>query len=114
MLHPDEHCRLLQTFEVDRLLDLFTLEAKKHHDGHYTIFSFTTGYTVAFGTPDIHMPRASAYGQVYDMRSFATLKEAIIDALVQGKTFSDYFDGAFEEWWKVHMSGEMAPCLTSH
>ena len=94
MLTPEEHTKLLRSFEVDRLLKLVTLEAKRLHDGHYAIFSFTTGYKVAFGTPNLYPCNGgTAYYQLRTMPGFPTLKEALIAALVVGKDFYDYFDG---------------------
>ena len=51
MLTQEEHAALLRSFAVDRLLQLVTLEAKRLHDGHVTIFALTTHYQVAFGLP---------------------------------------------------------------
>ena len=100
MLSPEEHTKLLRSFEVDRLLKLVTLEAKRLHDGHYTIFSFTTGFKVAFGTPNIYPTcTGEAYAQLHHMPGFPTLKEALIAALVAGKDFDDYFDGDGAAWW---------------
>jgi|SRR5215471_3652207 len=97
MLTPAEHTTLLRSFEVDRLIKLVTLEAKRLHDGHYTIFAFTTGYKVAFGTPWLYpFNDGMAYEQLLEMPAFPTLKEALIAALVAGKEFSDYFDGDAE------------------
>jgi hypothetical protein len=87
MLTPKEHRQALRAFEVDRLLKMFTIEAKKHHDGHYTIFSFTTGFKAAFGTPDLD----SSLGreEVDSLPTFRTLKEALIEALVSEPCFGD-------------------------
>jgi hypothetical protein len=80
---------------------LVTLEAKRLHDGHYTIFAFTTEYKVAFGTPTLY-PGAdgAAYAQITEMQGFPTLKEALIAALVAGKDFYDFFDGDGLAWWR--------------
>ena len=40
MLTPEEHTKLLRSFEVDRLLKLVTVEAKRLRDGHLAVFSF--------------------------------------------------------------------------
>jgi hypothetical protein len=104
MLTSEEHTKLLRSFEVDRLLKLVTLEAKRLHDGHYTIFAFTTGYKVAFGTPQISpFHDADAWYQLKAMPSFPTLKEALIAALVAGKDFDDYFDGDGAAVWAAEL-----------
>jgi hypothetical protein len=110
----EEHAHLLRGFEVDRLLKLVTLEAKRLHDGHFTIFGFTTNYKVAFGTPNLY-PGAggSAYAQLGEMPGFPTLKEALIAALVVGKDFDAYFDGDPEAWWEAR-SGPLSPALLAH
>jgi len=114
MLTPEEHTALLRRFEVDRLLKLMTLEAKRSHDGHYTIFAFTTGYKVAFGTPSLYPVQASADYQLRAMPSFPTLKEAMIAALVTGKDFEAYFTGDGEAAFAAEMSQQAAcggpPC----
>jgi hypothetical protein len=91
MLTPEEHTTLL--------------EAKKTHGGHSTIFLFNAGYKVAFGTPEINPPgcRQQGYAQLWEMSHAPTLKEAIIAALVCGKTFYDYFDGDPEAWWRAQL-----------
>jgi hypothetical protein len=81
----DEHRALLQQFEVDRLLTLLTIEAKKHHDGHYAIFAFTAGYKVALGTPDLDV--GTGRSQLRALRSWSTLKAAVVEALVQAQAF---------------------------
>jgi hypothetical protein len=91
---PQEHTALLRAFEVDRLLKLLALEAKKHHDGHYAIFSFTTGYKVAFGTPAIAV--GSGREQLGRVPACVTLKEALIAALVASKTFAEYGEEAVQ------------------
>ena len=104
MLTPEEHTKLLRSFEVDRLLKLVTLEAKRLHHGHYAIFAFTTGYKVAFGTPQIYpFHGGDAYAQLQAMQGFPTLKEALIAALVTGKDFDDYFDGDGEAWFRQQL-----------
>ena len=70
--------------DVATLLALLTTRARQHHDGHYTILVFTTGYKVAFGTPDIY-PGGTAYAQVQAMPQFPTLKEALVHALLADK-----------------------------
>jgi len=94
MLTPEDHTKLLRSFEVDRLLKLVTLEAKRLHGGHLTIFAFTTEWKVAFGTPQVYpLHEGTAYYQLRAMPGWPTLKEALIAALVAGKDFADYFAG---------------------
>jgi hypothetical protein len=107
MLTPEDHAKRLRSFEVDRLLKLLALEAQRLHDGHYAIFSFTTGFKVAFGTPQIYpINPGTAYVQLRAMPSFPTLKEALIAALVAGKDFADYFDGDGEAWFVAQLTRE--------
>jgi hypothetical protein len=103
---PQEHTTLLRAFEVDRLLKLLTLEAKKQHDGHYTIFSCTTGYKVAFGTPDLDGGTGRA--QLGHIPACATLKEALIAALVAAQTFADYGRGVAPRMFQAFPQGGMA------
>jgi hypothetical protein len=102
MLTQEDHRRHLRRFEVDRLLKLLELEAQRSYDGHYTIFRFNSGFKVAFGTPDINTPgcRQQGYAQLCEMTHAPTLKDAIIEAMVTGKTFADYFDGDEVAWWR--------------
>ena len=51
MLTKEEHAALLRSFAVDRLLQLVTLEAKRLHDGHVTIFALTTITRWRLGPP---------------------------------------------------------------
>ena len=99
MLTKEEHAALLRSFEVDRLLKLVTLEAKRLHDGHVTIFALTTYYQVAFGSPNLSPGSAGgAYAQRAEMPGSPTLKEALITALVEGKDFDDNCTGDPDAW----------------
>jgi hypothetical protein len=102
MLTPEDHRQHLRRFEVDRLLKLLELEAQRSYDGYYTIFRFHSGFKVAFGIPGINPPgcRQQAYAQLHEMTHYPTLKDAIIEAMVAGKTFEDYFDGDEVAWWR--------------
>jgi len=91
VLTKEEHATLLRSFEVDRLLKLVTLEAKRLHDGHFTVFALTTQYKVAFGAPDLD--GGTGRPQLAAIPGAPTLKEALIAALVEGKDFDDYFAG---------------------
>jgi hypothetical protein len=99
VLTKEEHATLLRSFEVDRLLKLVTLEAKRLHDGHFTIFAFTTHYKVAFGTPDLDSGKGRP--QLAEMPGSPTLKEALIAALVEGKDFDEYCAGDPDVWWEA-------------
>jgi hypothetical protein len=99
VLTKEEHAVLLRSFAVDRLLQLVTLEAKRRHDGHVTIFALTTQYQVAFGLPTLSpgsaggadAPRAERPGS-------PTLKEALMTALVEGKDGDDAGTGNPDAW----------------
>ena len=82
---------ILNSFDVSELIKLVEIHAKKHHDGHYTIFSFTSEYKVAFDTPNIDSSEATC--QVNEVKGYATLKEALIHAILCEKTFNDYWSG---------------------
>jgi hypothetical protein len=99
VLTKEEHATLLRSFEVDRLLKLVTLEAKRLHDGHFTIFAFTTHYKVALGTPDLDGGKGRP--QLAEMPGSPTLKEALIAALVEGKDFDAYCAGDPDVWWEA-------------
>jgi hypothetical protein len=102
VLTKEEHAALLRSFAVDRLLQLLTLEAKRLHDGHVTIFALTTHYQVAFGPLNLSpgsaggasAPRAERPGS-------PTLKEALITAMVEGKDGDDACPGVPDAWGKV-------------
>jgi hypothetical protein len=102
MLTPDEHRTLLQSFTLEQLLALLEVEAHKTHNGYYTILRFHSGFKIAFGIPDINPPGCGQQGyvQLLEMTHFPTLKEAIVQALVSGKAFDDYFYGDAEAWWQ--------------
>ncbi len=99
MLTKEEHAALLRSFAVDRLLQLLTLEAKRLHDGHVTIFALTTHYQVAFGP--LNLPPGSAGGASApraERPSSPTLKEALITAMVEGQDGDDAYPGAPDAW----------------
>ena len=100
MLTDKEHAALLSAFELPQLLQLVGLEAKRQHGEGYTILSFNSGFKVAFGTPTMWPWGGGAgYAEVASMTHYPTLKEALIAALVTGKTFADYFTGDPAIWW---------------
>ena len=99
MLTKDEHATLLRSFEVDRLLKLVTVEAKRLYDGHFTVFVFTTHYKVAFGTPDLDGGKGRP--QLAEMPGAPTLKKALMAALVEGKDVEASCAGAPDAWWET-------------
>lgn len=86
MFTKEEHTESLRAFEVDQLLALLQIEAKKNHDSHYTIFFFFSRFRVCFGTPEFYGDEGKAAAPA--IKGFATLKEAIIDTLVGAEAFS--------------------------
>jgi len=67
------------------LLQTIVEFANQEHDGHFAILSFTTGYKVAFGTPDLD----GGYGreQVMGLKGFKTLRDAMIHAILYHQDF---------------------------
>jgi len=107
MLAAKKYEQLLQSFDLQHLLDLLKTEAKKLYDGHYAIFAFTTGFKIGLGTPDIAAWCVSkGYAQLAEMPAYPTLKDAVIAALVSPKTFADYFDGCPQTWWEAQYTSE--------
>lgn len=80
---------ILSSFEVDRLIKMMAMHAKKKHDGHFAIFSFTTGYKVAFGTPDLDSAQEIGMGrkELLGVRSHRKLKDALVHALLSEASF---------------------------
>ena len=85
-----QYTRLLHTYDAAQLLALMDLEAHKHYDGHYTIFSFTTGYKAAFGTPDLDHERGRL--QLAQIPNSPSMQAALVAALVTKRTFDDFFN----------------------
>jgi hypothetical protein len=65
--------------ESNRLAVLDRL-ASDNHDGHYTVFRFTTHYKAMFGTPDLDS--GAGRQQIKDSPGYNTLVEAL-DALIK-------------------------------
>ena len=83
---------ILEPLDLDALLSVLTFEARRWHDGHFTIMAFTTEYKVTLGTPNLlrgsYDPTApdlvgGTYKQIWEMPGFPTLKDALIHALVE-------------------------------
>jgi hypothetical protein len=106
-MNREEHLAAFRQFEIDRLLKLLHIEAKKNHDGHYTIFSFTSHFKVAFDTP--FLLDGTAWAQVAQMPGHPTLKEALVHALVDAKCFWDYFDGDTDAWMIENSADALTP-----
>jgi hypothetical protein len=99
VLTKEEHAALLRSFEVDRLLKLVTLEAKRLHNGHVTIVALTTHYQVAFGPPTLSPGSAGgAYAQCAARPGSPTLKEALMTAMVEGTDGDDSGTGDPNAW----------------
>ncbi len=62
-------------FPLERLMQELQDMADKLHDGHYSIFKFTTGYKVAFNTPDLFS--GLGMSQIQMLPNFKTLPQAI-------------------------------------
>jgi hypothetical protein len=60
--------------ESNRLAVIEALATEKH-DGHYTIFRFTTHYKAMFGTPNLDT--GDGRQQVSDLPGYQTLVEAL-------------------------------------
>ena len=59
--------------------------ARQHHDGHFTLLSFTTGFKCAFGTPNLDTGEGRS--QVLELKTHKTLEEALVDALLNRQSF---------------------------
>lgn len=62
--------------ELTQLFERVEQIAAREHDGHYTLFRFTTGYKGAFGTPNLDNAGAGRR-QVRMLPSFKTLPELL-------------------------------------
>jgi len=65
-------------------MDLFPILNKladKKHDGHWTIFKFTTGYKCMLETPDFGSGKGRE--EIKRISSKPTLTEAIIDCILR-------------------------------
>ncbi len=71
-----EKQKIYKSFELDRLLKLMQIHAIEKYNGHFSIFMFTSGFKIAFGTP------SNLRLQLWPMPTFSNLKEAVIFTLV--------------------------------
>jgi hypothetical protein len=60
---------------MEQLLIQLQEQADKYHNGHFTIFKFTTHYKISFDT-------VTERDDIYSLDFFPTLKEAIINCLL--------------------------------
>ncbi len=75
-MHPDNsESQQFQIPEIQHFIDLASQIATQCFDGHYTLFSFTTGYKFIFGTPnDVRLDLAA-------VGVFPTIETAIANAI---------------------------------
>ena len=71
----------MERLELNTLFDILEEMAKKEADGHITIMKFTTGWKVAFSTPDLFSGNGNE--QISKLKNYDTLKEAIKDLLIE-------------------------------
>ena len=76
----------------DELFSEFQEMAEERYDGHYTILKFTTGFKVAFGTPELYGPFGRF--QVQLLPNFLTLIQAIEFAVMWNVSFENIFKEA--------------------
>jgi hypothetical protein len=89
-MDANEYRSFLGSVDREALLSFFEAQAAKHCDGHYSILSFTTGHKVAFWTPDLDTGHGR--NEVAELPAFSTLKDALVDALVTGRSFYSTVD----------------------
>ena len=97
-----EKQKIYKSFELDRLIKLMKIRAIEKYDGHFSIFSFTSGYKIAFGTP------SDLYVQLWPMPSFEDLKEGVIFTLLFDYEFPNEAD-ALNEYHGYIQKGERDP-----
>ena len=68
-LIPIRGNRLLATLES------VILHAREFHDGHFYLFSFTTGYKGGFGTPDLDT--GGGRGAIWSLDGFKSIEELL-------------------------------------
>ncbi len=72
--------QLLESMGTEALLNLLKIFANEYQDGHYTIMSFTTGYKIMFGTPDLDSGKGR--DRVNQLPIYQTMKEALVWAIL--------------------------------
>lgn len=71
----------MEHVDLNTLFKILEEMAKKEANGHITIMKFTTGWKVAFSTPDLDSDRGRE--QISKFKKHATLEEAIKDLLIE-------------------------------
>jgi hypothetical protein len=71
--------------DLKTLVNLVILIARVDYDGHFTLLSFTTGFKCAFGTPNLDTGEARS--QVRRLRIHKKLENALVDAIINRKSF---------------------------
>lgn len=79
-------------FPLENLMQELQEMSNKLHDGHYSIFKFTTGYKVAFGTPELF--GYTGRFQVQLLPNFKTLNQAIEFAVMWNVNFESIYADA--------------------
>ena len=74
----------LSKMDTGPLLELFKEQAEIHFGGFFAIFYLGTHFKAAFGVLGFDV---EGRGDVEDLPAFATLKEAVIDAMATVRTF---------------------------
>jgi hypothetical protein len=77
----------LEAMGLPALWGMMEAIAYKEHDRHYTIMAFTTGYKVAFGTPNLDNGKGRR--QVIGCPISETLNDAIIRAIIAEDTWEE-------------------------
>lgn len=72
--------------KIETFLREILREAQKHHDGHFTLLAFTTGFKCAFGTPDLDSGKGRE--QVDNLPKYGQLSEALGMLLLVPQSFS--------------------------
>lgn len=71
--------------DLKTLVNLVMMIARTNYDGHFTLLSFTTGFKCAFGTPSLDTGEARS--QVRRLKIHKTLEDALVDAIINRKSF---------------------------
>jgi len=71
----------MDKLDLNTLFDILEEMAKKEADGHITILRFTTGWKVAFSTPDFNS--SNGMEQISKLKNYETIREAIKDLLIE-------------------------------
>jgi hypothetical protein len=88
----------LGRLSTTQLLDAVCEIARENHDGHYTIMSFTTGYRIGFGTPDLDVGFGkNQFGEESEGRKYIrsvphikTMFDSLIYAIMYEPVFGEF------------------------